>query len=221
MEAAIPTRNVFQDEWGGEGCREHRHQSRDRTIHQSDQSGLYDLQDEAPLGIIGLLYASFGRRRILVDLVGRFLVRSFGDGEIAENLADRRVERSAGNLVIEAAGVRLHPARLLTHRLGSEWPDESGWPLLRNAPHIVRPDRGDRLTKVRLEQIDEPMTVLGLLLRHVREHTGTVRVGMPQLVRELAIRLCRVLLVAMARARTSGSARSWIWRLRRPHRVVA
>ena len=77
---------------GAEGGREHRRQRRDRAIHQADEAGLHDLQDEAAPGVVILLALALPRGKRLASISRRgALVLQFGGGQIAQQFADRGV----------------------------------------------------------------------------------------------------------------------------------
>ena len=105
---------------GGEGGGEHRRQRRHRAVHQADQAGLDDLQDEAAARVLVLVVARVGGEDRFFEIGGEVLVLDLGLGEVAEQLADRRVARALDGEAIEALGVVLHLGGAVAHRVDAE-----------------------------------------------------------------------------------------------------
>lgn len=102
--------------------------------------------------------------------------------------------------MVEAAGVRLHLPRLLPHRLGAERLEQSGQPLLGNAPHILAADVRDGFAELAPEQVGKTVPVLGLFTCHRGEHPRAIRVVVAELLGEPRVCAGSLLLVGDGQA---------------------
>src|SRR5712692_11640088 len=89
---------------GRERCREHRSERRDRAIHQSCESRLYDLQyEQTPLSFF-LLVFNAGWKFLLVQFLRTVFVFAFFGRQVVKKLADARVLGASRSLFVEEAG---------------------------------------------------------------------------------------------------------------------
>ena len=120
IEAASPTTKAFHDIVRRERRGEHRRERRDRAVHQADQPRLDDLQNEAPALALGFIVPDGGGQHSLLEAGGELVVLVLGLGEVAEQLADRRVGGAGQSLAIEARRGALHVVSVRARRFEAE-----------------------------------------------------------------------------------------------------
>ena len=181
---------------GRESRGEHRRERRHRTVHQADQAGLDDLQDKPPALVLGFVAPGGVGQHSLLEAGGELVVLVLVLGEIAEQLADRRVGRAGQGLTVEARRGALHVVSVLARRFEAErlhLPNR----LLRNiAADVLAAHERNVVAEFRHEEIDEPAPMRVLLGRHLVEHFGGRRVIVVQAVGEIGENARVLLLVA-------------------------
>ena len=115
------------------------------------------------------------------------LVLDLGLGEIAEQLADRRVARALDREAVETLGVALHLGGAIARRVDperAELPDRLADDV---ALDVLAANERDVLAELRDEEIDEPAAVLVLFRRHFDEHLGGGGIVLAQAVGEVGV----------------------------------
>ena len=196
IEAARPTRNAFHGVVGRERRREHRRERRHRTVHQADEAGLDDLQDEPPALVLLFAVADGLGQQFLLEAGGDLVVLLLGLGEVAEQLADRGVGCARQGLPVEAGRGALHFARVRAHGLEAQGPHLPHRLRRDIAADVLPPNQRNMFAEIRCEEIDEPAPVNVLLRRHLVEHFGAVRVVVVQAVGEIGVDAQVLLLIA-------------------------
>ena len=132
----------------------------------------------------------------VLEAGGELVVLVLGLGEVAEQLADRRVGRAGQGLTVEARRGALHVVSARARRFEAErlhLPNR----LLRNiAADVLAAHERDMVAEFRHEEIDEPAPMRVLLGGHLVEHFGGRRVIFVQAVGEIGVNARILLLVA-------------------------
>jgi hypothetical protein len=89
-----------------ESRRKNRCKGRNRAIHQPDESWLHILQNKETIAGLRFLGSRARRQNRALEIDRNFLVRLFGLSKIKQELANARIPRVFGRLLVEAEGLR-------------------------------------------------------------------------------------------------------------------
>ena len=132
----------------------------------------------------------------MLEAGSELVVLVLGLGEVAEQLADRRVGRAGQSLTVEARRGALHVVSVLARCFEAErlhLPNR----FLRNvAADVLAAHERNVVAELRHEEIDEPAPVCVLLRRHFVEYFGCRGVILVQAVREIGVNARVLFLVA-------------------------
>ena len=173
-EEGLP--GVMRREGGGEERRQCGH----RTIHQPDEAGLYDLQQEQPA--LGLALLDLGIRREVgeAQLHRDRFVALFGFGEIEQQLLDLRVAAALGRLLVEAVVLEFDHLGALAHFLDVHLADGPGRLVAHEALDVGAADQRNEVAELLGIEVGEPAAVLVFLFRHFHENLGGGGIGVHQ-----------------------------------------
>ena len=175
---------------------EDRRQGGHRAVHQSDEAGLDDLEDEPPAGVAVLLgLGAFGKVPGL-DVGSRPLMRHLGLRQVPEQLANGGVGGAAGGLKVEAPRFLLHPARLGPDGIDALSTHLPVWAALDPTLDVLATDQRDVGAEALGEHVDQRTPMLVLLGGHVDKHLGAVRVALPEAFGKVEIDAAVLLLAA-------------------------
>src|SRR5580700_3655687 len=99
----------------GESCGEYWRECRNRSIHQTGQTRLHDLQDEQAPASLLFIRLNFRSQFFLPQRLRTTLMTPFFLGEIVEQLTDTGILTASGGFLIKAPGFNLHGAGGLTN----------------------------------------------------------------------------------------------------------
>src|SRR5216684_965035 len=99
-----------------EGCRKYGSQRRNRSVHQSGQTGLHNLENKKPAlrSLLVRLYVS--RQFLFVQFLRTLFVLALFVNEIVEQLPDAGVLRTRPGLLVEPASLYFQGARFFANR---------------------------------------------------------------------------------------------------------
>ena len=166
---------------------EHRRQGGNRAVHQSDQAGLDDLQDEAAARLLVLVRPSLRSEYFGLERLGAMLVFVLLLGEIAEQLANACVAGAIGGQAIETRRVQLHIGRQSTDFVDAERANLPDRLALNIAANVVATNERDVLAELRDEEIDEAPAMSVLLSRHFGEDFRGRRVTLAHALRDVGV----------------------------------
>ena len=170
---------------GGERRCKDRRESRHRTVHESDEARLHDLQHEAPAGVFVFFTLLVGRQSLVLNIGRPTFVTGLRVSEIAQELPNIHVGRSPGGQSVEPLGVALHLRRMLPHRLDAGGPDLPMRLAHKVAAHVLSANKRDMVAETLCEQVDQLPAMLAFFRGHVGEHRGGRGIFVAKRVREI------------------------------------
>ena len=159
---------------------ENRRQSRDRSIHQTGQAGLHDLEhEETPVRFV-FFPLDVGTQLLLSQFVGPVFVRAFFLREIVEQLAHSDILSPAGRSFIKPAALHLQRAGLVAHHIQAQRADQPHG-LARNEPlHVLPTDERNVLAEALPVQLEQPAPVARFFAAHAVENGSRGRKVLPE-----------------------------------------
>ena len=139
--------------------------------------------EHAALGRL-LLGSGVARHVPLGDLAGLLLVAALDVGEARQQFADRDVQRLGGGLLVEAGRLHLHDLGLLPHLVDGQVLGQPDRAAGEEALDVLAADRRQVLAELLAVEPVQHAAVAALLLGHVVEDGGRMRIGLAQLVGE-------------------------------------
>ena len=178
--AAKPTKNVGQLLMRRHGRRKERRQSGDRSIHQSLQPRLDDLQREETLFSRHVTGAQAG----VGDLSGCIHMASLFLRQVAEQLPDARVGRAARRRLIKPFGFHLHQFHLLLRGLEAQRTRAPQRSSSDKPSHVFAPDQRDMLAETGAIKVQQAMAMDVLLASELAEFLRLFGEPLAQTVRQ-------------------------------------
>ena len=154
----------------GEGGGENGRQRRDRTVHQTGQTGLNIGEQELTLFGFTLLSSCILGQVLVTQHGGHILMSAFRLGKITQQLARGGIGDVFYRLVVKADGLRFHPFRLFANCFERQILDEPIRLALIKATNMLAPDKRNDLAKPRPVLLDQHIAVGLLDLSHIIEN---------------------------------------------------
>jgi hypothetical protein len=172
-DAASPTRNASQ-------LFKYRGERGNRSVHESRQARLDDLQHEEPtlcfLFFLFLAAAQLFAAQFLCPVgVIALLLR-----QIIQQLPHSGIPRARRGPLVEAARFHLHGAGLLGHCVQPQGLQQPYRPPLDEPANVLPADQWNMLTEFGAEQLNQPAAVPGLFLAHALKDLGSLRKILPE-----------------------------------------
>ena len=145
------------------------------------------MQDEqAPAGpVFGLAYIR--AQNLVGQLCREFLVALFLFGEIAEQPADPDILRALTGLGVEPLGLQLHRLDLLADGVERQILGQPDRAPAQKSFDVLASDRRQMRSETLLIQFQQPMAMAALLLGHLFEYLGGVRITLREVLGEAHI----------------------------------
>ncbi|MNT30108.1 hypothetical protein D3C72_1658860 [compost metagenome] len=110
-------------------------------------------------------------------------MRFFGDRQIAEQLARRRILSARCRFDIEAVRRLLHRLGFRAGLLDRHFGDQPVGLALGEVAHMLAADQRDAIAEALDMHVDQPLPMMALFLGHLLEHFCRVRIFVPQRIR--------------------------------------
>jgi RNase adapter protein RapZ len=171
----------------GERCGENWSQRRYRTIDQSRESGLNDLQNEE--ASLRPLFIGFhiGRKLFLVQFLRALFVLAFFVDKIVEQLPDAGVLSARRRLFVKPARFHFHRAGFLADRVDAQRAHQPKRRTLHESADVLAANQGNVFAKLLLKELDQPSAVPRFLFAHTLEHRRRCGIVLPQAFREVGV----------------------------------
>src|SRR6476620_10598753 len=161
-----------------------RRQSRYRAVHETDETGLNDLQEEELAARILLFEPGIRGEMLQSQPVGKRGVALLRRGEVVQELLDRRIGGPFRRLGIEAYVFELENLGALAHRIEAHLLLQPYRLVLDEAADVASPDQRNEIAEFLPIGFGQSAPVFMLLFRHFDKHIRGSRKFVPELVGE-------------------------------------